>query len=198
MVTDTRLGQAAADDVVVDHALVTRAAGGDREAFATLVERHHGRILALLERLCGCAEQARDLAQETFISAFRHLGGFRHDSRFSTWLHSIACNHAAAAARRRRPTVSLDAASPEGGARVHEPRARLADVSARLEQAELQARVQAALEKLDGRYREVVVLSDMQGSTYEEIADTLDIPIGTVRSRLHRGRMELRSLLAAE
>lgn len=198
MVSDTGLRQAPPDDVVADHALVERAAGGDREAFAALVERHHGRIIALLERLCGCADQARDLAQETFISAFRHLGGFRHESRFSTWLHSIACNHAAAAARRRRPTVSLDATDPDGTTRIPEPAARTADVTVGLEQAELRSRVNAALARLDERYRQVVVLSDMHGSTYEEIAETLAIPIGTVRSRLHRGRLELRSLLAAE
>jgi RNA polymerase sigma-70 factor, ECF subfamily len=198
VVIDTGLGQAPPDDVVGDRALVERAVGGDRAAFATLVERHHGRIIALLERLCGCADQARDLAQETFISAFRHLSGFRHESRFSTWLHSIACNHAAAAARRRRPTVSLDATSPDGTTRIPEPAARMADVAAGLEQAELRSRVTAALARLDERYRQVVVLSDMQGSTYEEIAQALGIPIGTVRSRLHRGRLELRSLLAAE
>ncbi len=174
-----------------DRDLVVRAAAGDHDAFARLVERHHPRILALLERLSGCAEQALDLAQETFVSAYRHLSSFRHDSRFSTWLHSIACNHAASAARRRRPAASLDAAN---GSR--EPTAPAIDVARRLELAELRGRIAEALDNLDDRYRQVVVLSDMQGASYEEIAAVLDIPIGTVRSRLHRGRMELRALLA--
>lgn len=197
MANGTANPQTASDDAAVDRDLAVRATAGDRDAFASLVERHHGRILAMLERLSGCAEQARDLAQETFVSAYRHLASFRHDSRFSTWLHTIACNHAASAGRRRRPVASLDAAGRDGSSH-REPEARLPDVGARLEQAELRTRVGAALAKLDERYRQVVVLSDMQGESYEQIAATLDIPIGTVRSRLHRGRTQLRSLLTTE
>lgn len=197
MANSTANPHAAADDAGIDHDLVVRATAGDRDAFASLVERHHGRILAMLERLSGCADQARDLAQETFVSAYRNLASFRRDSRFSTWLHAIACNHAATASRRRRPVASLDAPGRDGAA-AREPEAPLLHVGARLEQAELRARVEAALARLDERYRQVVVLSDMQGDTYEEIAAALDIPIGTVRSRLHRGRTHLRSLLTTE
>lgn len=178
-----------------DAALVAAAVTGDRQAFAALVERHQARILTLLERLTGCQHQARDLAQETFVSAYRNLATFEQRSAFSTWLHRIACNHAAAAGRRRRPVASLDAPSAAGRP-AFAPAANVADVSARLEQEDLARQVAAALRRLDGRYREVVVLSDMQGASYEEIAATLDIPLGTVRSRLHRGRLELRLLLA--
>lgn len=176
-----------ADD---DAALVATAAAGDRQAFAALVERHQARILALLERLIGCHEQARDLAQETFVSAYRKLASFAGGSLFSTWLYRIACNHAAAAGRRRRPVAASTGTVPI------EPVARLADVSARLEQQELARQVAGALDRLDDRYREVVVLADMQGASYEEISAVLDIPLGTVRSRLHRARLELRRLLA--
>ena len=176
-----------------DAALVAAATAGDRQAFAALVERHQGRILALLERLTGCHEQARDLAQETFVSAYRKLSSFAGQSAFSTWLYRIACNHAAAAGRRRRPVAAPIGA--DGGA-TPEPAARLADVSARLEHAELARQVARALGRLDDRYREVVVLADMQEASYEEISAVLDIPLGTVRSRLHRGRLELRRLLA--
>lgn len=175
-----------------DAALVAAATAGDRRAFAALVERHQGRILALLERLTGCHEQARDLAQETFVSAYRKLSSFAGKSAFSTWLYRIACNHAAAAGRRRRPLAA--AIGGDGG--PPEPAARLADVSARLEQQELARQVASALDRLDDRYREVVVLADMQDTSYEEISAVLDIPLGTVRSRLHRGRLELRRLLA--
>ena len=178
-----------ADD---DAALVAAAVAGDRQAFAALVERHQARILALLERLTGCREQARDLAQETFVSAYRKLATFEHRSGFATWLYRIGCNHAAAAGRRRRPV-----AAPGGDVRAAiEPVARLAPVSAGLEHEELARQVAAALARLDARYREVVVLADMQEAGYEEIAEALDIPVGTVRSRLHRGRLELRRLLA--
>jgi RNA polymerase sigma-70 factor (ECF subfamily) len=185
-----------ADATAADGPLVARAAAGDAGAFRMLVERHERRIVALLHRLCGCPEQALDLAQETFLSAHRHLGSFRHDSRFSTWLHAIAVNHARAAARRRRPSASLDAVAADGRPVIAEPAADLPPVSAGLERADLAQRIAAALERLDARYREVVVLADMHDASYEEIAETLDIPVGTVRSRLHRGRTELRALLA--
>jgi RNA polymerase sigma-70 factor (ECF subfamily) len=186
-----------ADEAVPDGPLVSQAAAGDSRAFRLLVDRHQGRIVALLGRLCGCPEQALDLAQETFLAAYRHLETFRQESRFSTWLHAIAVNQARAAARRRKPAVSLDEVSQDGRRRVAEPVAELPAVSAGLERAELARRITAALERLDERYREVVVLADMHDASYEEIAETLEIPVGTVRSRLHRGRTELRTLLAA-
>lgn len=184
------------DETAVDGTLVVRAAGGDDGAFRMLVDRHRARIVSFLHRLCGCPEQALDLAQETFLAAYRHLGSFRQDSRFSTWLHAIAVNHVRAAARRRRPSVSLDAVDADGERRCPEPAATMPAVSAGLEREELARRIAAALERLDVRYREVVVLADMQDASYEEIAEALGIPVGTVRSRLHRGRSELRSLLA--
>ncbi len=184
------------ESVVIDEgALVSRAAAGDAEAFRALVELHQCRILAFLRRLCGCPEQALDLAQETFLSAHRHLGSFRQESRFSTWLHSIALNHARGAGRRRRVVHSLDAVTADGSRMIPEPAAAAAPASARLEHADLARKINEALDRLDDRYREVIVLADMQDATYEEIAETLEIPIGTVRSRLHRGRLELRSLL---
>jgi RNA polymerase sigma-70 factor (ECF subfamily) len=192
VVTDTGQPESIAID---DAALVRRAADGDAEAFRGLVELHQGRIVAFLRGLCGCPEQAMDLAQETFLSAFRHLKSFRHESRFSTWLHSIALNHARGAGRRRRPVPSLDAVAADGSRMLAEPVATVPDVSARLEHADLSCRLGEALDKLDARYRDVVVLADMHDASYEEIAATLEIPIGTVRSRLHRGRLELRSIL---
>jgi RNA polymerase sigma-70 factor (ECF subfamily) len=190
--TDTGQPESIAID---DAALVSRAAAGDADAFRGLVELHQGRIVAFLRRLCGCPEQAMDLAQETFLSAFRHLESFRQESRFSTWLHSIALNHARGAGRRRRPAPSLDAVAADGSRLLAEPAAVTPSVSARLEHADLSQRLGEALDKLDARYRDVVVLADMHDASYEEIAATLEIPIGTVRSRLHRGRLELRSLL---
>jgi len=179
-----------------DGALVARAVAGDAEAFRGLVERHQHRIVALLRRLSGCPEQAIDLAQETFLAAHRHLASFRQESRFSTWLHAIAVNQARAAARRRRPVASLDAVGTDGRSRLAEPAAPEVSVSAGLEREELARRIGRALDRLDDRFREVVVLADMQDASYEEIAATLEIPIGTVRSRLHRGRVELRMILA--
>jgi len=183
------------DDPATDRGLVERVVGGDATAFRGLVERHQARIIAFLHRFCGCPEQALDLAQETFLSAHRHLASFRNDSRFSTWLHAIALNHARAAGRRRRPGQSLDAVAADGRPLVAEPVAAVLPVSAGLEREDLARRVAAALDRLDERYREVVVLADMEGASYEQIAAALGIPLGTVRSRLHRGRLDLRALL---
>ena len=183
------------DDPATDRGLVDSVLAGDAGSFRELVDRHQTRIVAFLHRLCGCPEQALDLAQETFLSAHRHLGTFRNESRFSTWLHAIALNHARAAGRRRRPAWSLDAVAADGRTLVAEPAATLPAVSAGLEQEDLARRIAAALDRLDDRYREVVVLADMEDASYEQIAATLAIPLGTVRSRLHRGRLELRTLL---
>ena len=191
--TDAKMSDATGADA----GLVARAVAGDAGAFRLLVERYQPRIIAVLERLSGCPEQALDLAQETFLSAHRHLNSFRHESRFSTWLHAIAINHARAAHRRHRSVASLDAMTADGRPRIAEPAASELSVSAGLEREDLARQIATGLEQLDARYREVVVLADMQDATYEEIAETLDIPLGTVRSRLHRGRTELRAILLA-
>jgi RNA polymerase sigma-70 factor, ECF subfamily len=171
---------------VQDSEIIERVLAGDHAAYATLVERHQPQILRLLERLVGCRDTAQDLAQEAFIAAFRGLKSFQQKSSFSTWLHRIACNKATSAARRRRPVPLAPTADPV---------AESSDVSARLEQADRQQAVKQALAQLDQRYRAVVVLADMEDATYESIAGILDIPVGTVRSRLHRARMELRERL---
>lgn len=170
-----------------DNELIGRVLEGDQGAFATLVARHEARIRGLLGRLLGCDERARDLAQETFVAAYRGLPSFRQESRFSTWLYRIACNRAASALRRSRPTAPLAA--------VAEPADSGPGVSAGLEQADLQRVIRKALGELDERFRAVVILADMEDASYEQIAESLGIPVGTVRSRLHRGRLELRERL---
>jgi RNA polymerase sigma factor (sigma-70 family) len=109
-----------------DGPLVAGAVTGDAEAFRTLVERHQRRILALLQRLCGCPEQALDLAQETFLAAHRHLASFRQESRFSTWLHAIAVNQARAAGGRAggRWAGRFGRSGAGGTRRADQPRAR--------------------------------------------------------------------------
>lgn len=171
-----------------DSEIIERVLAGEHAAYATLVERHQPQILRLLERLVGCRDTAQDLAQEAFIAAFRGLKSFQQQSSFSTWLYRIACNKAASAARRRRPVPLAPTA---------EPAAESVDVSAGLEQDDRKRAVEQALAQLDERYRSVVVLADMEDATYESIAGILDIPVGTVRSRLHRARTELRERLKA-
>lgn len=176
-----------------DADLVAAAAAGDHDAFDALVRRHERSIVNLARALTGGASDAEDLAQEAFIRAWKSLGQFRGDSTFRTWLHGIALNvirtHRGRLARLRRMLFSAPADAE------HDP----------LEQAAVEDRVDRALELRDGidralaqlpdELRAALVLRDVQGLEYREIAEALGIPIGTVESRIFRARQRLRPLL---
>lgn len=180
-----------------------RLKSGDVIAFNRLVEERHGDICALLFRLTEDPEEARDLTQETFLQAFRNIAGFRGEADLRTWLYRIAVNQARNRwrwwkRRRRDRTVSLDApVGDEGNAPLS---AGLTDEGARNPEQQALARereraLRAALSTLSRPYREAIVLRDIEGLSYEEVAQALDINIGTVKSRLSRGRDELRRRL---
>jgi RNA polymerase sigma-70 factor (ECF subfamily) len=168
-----------------------------------MVEERHGDVYALLYRLTEDPEEARDLTQETFLQAFRHLASFRGDADLRTWLYRIAVNQARNRwrwwkRRRRDRTVSLDAPASEsmdaplsaglaGDEGLDPERQALA--------RERELALHAALKSLSRPYREVIVLRDIEGLSYEEVASTLDLNVGTVKSRLNRGRTELRRRL---
>jgi RNA polymerase sigma-70 factor (ECF subfamily) len=184
-----------------DRDLVARAQAGDTQAFEVLVQRHQRWVFTLAFRMVGDAAEAEDLAQEIFLKAYRGLAGFRGAARFSTWLHSITSHHClnALEARNRQPLHHRERERTGGDDRP--PRLeRLADgeprADALLEQQERARLVQAALARLKNDHRLIVVLRDIQGMSYEAIAEALGIELGTVRSRLHRARMELKGLLA--
>jgi RNA polymerase sigma-70 factor (ECF subfamily) len=180
-----------------------RLKSGDVIAFNRLVEERHGDIYALLYRLTEDPEEARDLTQETLLQAFRNIAGFRGEADLRTWLYRIAVNQARNRWRwwkrkRRDRTVSLDA--PVGGEGSAPLSAGLTDESARDPEQQALARereraLRAALSTLSRPYREVIVLRDIEGLSYEEVAQALDVNIGTVKSRLSRGRDELRRRL---
>lgn len=181
-----------------------RLKSGDASAFERLVEERHGDIYALLYRLTEDAEEARDLTQETFLQAFRHIAAFRGDADLRTWLYRIAVNQARNRwrwwkRRRRDRTVSLD--EPVSEANDSPLSARLADGNADADPEqqtlarERERALLAALHTLSSAYREVIVLRDIEGLSYEEVAHALEINVGTVKSRLSRGRIELRRRL---
>jgi RNA polymerase sigma-70 factor, ECF subfamily len=174
----------------------------DAAAFEQLVAERTGDIYGLLFRLTGDAEEARDLAQETFLRAFQAIEKFRGDADLKTWLYRIAINQARNRwrwwrRRRRDVTVSLDATTGEREqtVAVHLEDANASDPEQETLARERQSQLREALQELRGAYREAVVLRDIEGLTYEEIAGTLQINIGTVKSRLARGRLELRRKL---
>jgi RNA polymerase sigma-70 factor (ECF subfamily) len=181
---------------------IERLRAGDAAAFDRLVAERSGDIYALLYRLTEDPEEARDLTQETFLQAFRSIAHFRGDADLRTWLYRIAVNQARNRwrwwrRRRRGVTVSLDATDdaheqPLGTRLVDE---HADDPEARTLAHEREEILLAAVRTLARPYREAVVLRDVEGLSYEEVAAALDISVGTVKSRLSRGRTELRRKL---
>jgi RNA polymerase sigma-70 factor (ECF subfamily) len=175
--------------------LIGRARGGDVRAFGRLIELNKDYVYNAVYSLVGNAADADDIAQEVFLRAFSNLGGFEGRARFSTWLYGIMLNSVRSFWRRRtlRSTVSLnggDEADPRP-----DPAADTDGPEAASDRRERVAAVRAAIAKLDQESREIVVLRDMEGLAYEELADVLGIPVGTVKSRLHRARAALRLAL---
>ena len=187
--------------LAADQQFLERLKRGEAAAFDHLVKERSSEVYALLYRLTEDAEEARDLTQETFLRAFQSISKFRGDADLKTWIYRIAINQARNRwrwwrRRRREVHVSLDA--PNG--QSEQPlSARLPACGTDPEQTALaherESALRDALNSLSRSYREAVILRDVEGFTYEEIAATLGISIGTVKSRLSRGRLELRQKL---
>jgi RNA polymerase sigma-70 factor (ECF subfamily) len=185
----------------LDQELVRRVQRGDSAAFDALVRKYQHRIVALIGRYIADWSECQDVAQETFIRAYRALPNFRGDSQFYTWLHRIAVNTAKnhlVASSRRPPTDDVDAGDAEqydSGIRLRET----ATPEHELLRQEIELTVMRAVEALPEELRMAINLREVEGLSYEEIAARMDCPIGTVRSRIFRAREaidnELRPLL---
>jgi RNA polymerase sigma-70 factor (ECF subfamily) len=182
---------------------IERLRAGEPAAFDHLVAERSGDVYALLYRLTEDAEEARDLTQETFLRAFQNISRFRGEADLKTWLYRIAINQARNRwrwwrRRRRDVTVSLDA---QDGEREQPLSSSLRAVGNNPEQETLarerETSLRVALRSLSRPYREAVILRDVEGLSYEEIAVALEIGTGTVKSRLSRGRLELRRILGS-
>ena len=180
---------------------IERLKRGEAAAFEELVTERSGEIYGLLFRLTENSEEARDLTQETFLRAFQSIGRFRGEADLRTWIYRIAINQARNRwrwwrRRHRDSTVSLDATQGQSNQTLI---ATLVESSENPEQQTLaherELALRSALQKVSRAYRETVILRDIEGFTYEEIATTLGINVGTVKSRLARGRQELRRKL---
>jgi RNA polymerase sigma-70 factor, ECF subfamily len=175
------------DGGVADEALARRAADGNDDAFAELVRRHERRVYSIALRMTGREEDARDAAQDAFVSAYRKLASFRGDSAFTTWLHRVTVNATYDLLRKR-------SRAPEPVADVPEPvTSTVDDPAARVAQA---LDVQGALGLVPEEYRAVLVLRDMEDLPIDEVAAILGLPVGTVKSRCHRARVALGKILA--
>ena len=178
-----------------DRRLIAESLGGRRDAFGELVSRYQARLYNAAVRLVDSPDDAADVVQDAFLNAYQSLHAFKGDAEFFTWLYRIAFNGAISLKRKKRPTGSLDAASGDHGFEPTDPSDYVRTGHA-LERTEEETLLHAALARLSPEHREVLTMKDLDGLRYEEIAEVLGVPVGTVRSRLHRARLELRELLA--
>lgn len=181
-----------------DRRLIAECRRGRTAAFGELVRRYQDRLYNAVLRFIDSSEDAADVVQEAFLNAYQSLDGFKGDALFYTWLYRIAMNAAISHKRRRRVVLSLEPV------RQGDPGVEPSDESAfarpgeAMERAEDEAGLLRAIERLSPEHRMVLVLKDIEGQKYETIADVLGVPVGTIRSRLHRARLELRDLLQQE
>lgn len=173
-----------------DHSLVGRVQAGERAAFDVLVRRHQHRVLAVIGRYIADWSECQDVAQEAFVRAFRAIDSFRGDAQFSTWMHRIAVNTAKnhlTAQNRRPPAADIDLIDAE----VVNDSARLRDTDTperELMREQVERCVLAAVAQLPADWRQAFELREVQGLSYEQIAQSMSCPVGTVRSRIYRAR----------
>ncbi|HEV3216911.1 MAG TPA: sigma-70 family RNA polymerase sigma factor [Vicinamibacterales bacterium] len=183
---------------LTDEELVARSRTGDTESFNQLVRRWERQIFALAYRTLGREEDARDVTQETFLRAFRALPGFKGDAKFSSWLYRIALNLCRDWMRRDRRAPMVDV--PEG-VEIHELAAdkqEVASVEDLAARAELSAAVAAAMEQLPAEQRNAIILKEYQGLTFQEVAELMNCPLSTAKTRLYQGLTLLRRYLAEQ
>lgn len=174
--------------------LIDQALQGDRNAFTQLVEVNQDRLFASMLQVTGSPDEAEEVVQEAFIRAFIKLDTFQRNSQFFTWLYRIAFNAALTRRRRKRARVSLDQCREDNGLEVTDRGDAVDEPMLRRERV---AMVREAIQTLTDEHRAILVLREMQEHSYEDIAEILEISIGTVRSRLSRARRQLKIALEA-
>jgi len=181
-----------------EQSLINRARDGDADAYGELVGRHQDRIYNAACYLLDDREEARDITQDVFVRAYEKLEGFRGDAKFGTWLYSIMLNMVRNVWRkrsRRSTMVRLDKErSDEEKGKPDPPSPRDGPFEA-LDHKERAQRVREGIEQLEDSRKEIIVLRDIEGLSYEEISDIMELPMGTVKSRLHRARRRLKEKL---
>ena len=195
-------GQARESQQAEDGELVRRFVEGDVDAFDALVTRHQNRVFGLCVRLLGSRTYAEEAAQEVFVKVYRNLGRFRGESKFTTWLYRVTLNHcrnvqAYRARRHEKRHDSLDARSEDEdgpGPKRELPAAGPSAEEQILEDERLRF-LREEMARLDPIWREILLLRDVEGLSYDEIGAALDLAAGTVKSRIHRARTELRKRL---
>jgi len=168
--------------------LIEDAIVGDTAAFGELVRRYQDRLYTAVVHIVGCRSEAEDVVQDAFVQAYVKLSTFKQNSKFYTWLYRIAFNVSISRRRRRKVEISVEEGRDATG---DEPVDSGSSPIAPLEEAERREQLQEAMLRLTEEHRAIIVLRHMEEFSYEEIAQVLDISVGTVRSRLHRARASL-------
>jgi RNA polymerase sigma-70 factor (ECF subfamily) len=182
-----------------DSALLAAAQAGETAAFEKLVERHRSRVYGLALRMLNSPEDAAEVLQDAFISAYNNLQNFRGDSQFGSWMHRIAANHALMRLRHRKVVRQVEEPLDEPtfndrGSLIDEV-AEVKDAEGQAMDKELRRAIEQAAAALGDDYREVFVLKDLEGLSYEEIAQLTASSVPAVKSRLHRARLSLRAAI---
>lgn len=185
-------------DVAGEAQLLVRAQAGDMAAFEGLVELHRERIFRLAVHLLGSEDEAAEVLQESFLAAYRNLNQFRGEAQFGTWVYRIAANAALQLGRRRRVRQSVEvpletATNPDGDGEMAHGR----DVEGQALDVELRRAIERAAEQLGPESREVFVLKDLEGLSYEEIGEITGVSVPALKSRLHRARLSMREAIVA-
>jgi RNA polymerase sigma-70 factor (ECF subfamily) len=178
-----------------DDRLIAECRQGRTAAFGELVRRYQDRLFNTVYRMVDNAEDALDVVQDAFVSAYQSLDSFKGDAQFFTWLYRIAINTAITLKRRQRVAYSIRSSRSEDRSVDPIDTSDYSRPEHGLEKADEERRVQEALNRLSSEHKTVLVLKDIEGHKYEEMAEMLGVPIGTVRSRLHRARLEMREIL---
>jgi len=177
-----------------DQQIIRRTLGGEREAFGQLVSKYQDRLYTSMVQIIRSESEAEDVVQDAFVLAFTKLESFKGNSSFFTWLYRIAYNVAITRLRRRKPTVSIEG-------RDEKSRLDFPDdgpsPDADLHRDEQAIQLHLAMDRLSHEHRAILILREMDGLDYDAISEVLDLPIGTVRSRLHRARGHLKEHLQA-
>lgn len=186
-------------DSSFDFELIERTLNGDNAAFDKLVFKYQDRIFNAAFRMLGSYEEAKDASQEAFVNAYRSLSNFRRESSFYTYLYQILinlCKNRLKRLSRESKFVSVDNPIPTEEGEMH---LEIADNTncprEALDKRDKEAKIQEAINSLDEEHKAVVVMRDIEGSSYEEIAQALELNIGTIKSRLHRARLQLKEKL---
>ncbi|MAP74173.1 MAG: RNA polymerase subunit sigma-70 [Planctomycetaceae bacterium] len=175
-----------------EHDLIRSILAGSSEAFERLISPYSDRLFNTLAHILRNAEAAEDVLQDALLQAFVKLNTYQGKSSFYTWLYRIAVNLAFSYRRRERPTISMDSQKREHGEEPHSTLEAVDAESLRMERAEI---LHLAIGELTEEFRTVIILREIEGCDYETIGDILAISPGTVRSRIHRGRLQLREKL---